>query len=227
MRTDSRNRPAPAVLGVVLGLAVVSGQAAAQAPDPSGTWNLETRNLAERATGGVRNVLLRIERRGDGYGAEMTSPRNTFLDVQDFRYEEDTVTLRFGAYLYTLTLDDDRLVGTMASPVDTVAVSGRRQDGTMYAGDEPAEYVATRTGMLGHRVHLLPPEGEADPGGWVRSRIGAVEDFALILRGIPVSFANPAAFEAELAALAGRRVRVTGAWVGERYRIDEIEADSR
>lgn len=226
MRMDLRNRPVPAVLGVVLGLAVVSGQTAAQAPDPSGTWNLETRNLAERATGGVRNVLLRIEQRGDGYGAEMTSPRNNFLEVQDFRYEEDTITLRFGAYLYTLTLEGDGLVGTMVSPVDTVAVSGRRQEGTMYAGDAPAEYVATRTGMLGHRVHLLPPEGEADPGGWVRSRIGAVEDFALILRGIPVSFANPAAFEAELAALAGQRVRVTGAWIGERYRIDEIEADS-
>ena len=226
MRIDSRNRPAQTALGVVLGLAVASGQAAAQAPDPSGTWNLETRNLAERATGGVRNVLLRIERRGDGYGAEMTSPRTTFLEVQDFRYEENTITVRFGAYVYTLTLEDDRLVGTMVSPVDTVAVSGRRQEGTMYAGDAPAEYVATRTGMLGHRVDLLPPEGEADPGTWVRSRIGAVEDFALILRGIPVSFANPAEFEAELAALAGRRVRVTGAWVGERYRIDGIEADS-
>ena len=227
MRMDWRNRLAAVVLGLTLGFAVASGRAAAQAPDPSGTWNLETRNLAERATGGVRNVLLRIERRGDGYGAEMTSPRNTFLEVQDFRYEEDTITLRFGAFLYTLTLAGDGLVGTMVSPVDTVAVSGRRQEGTMYAGDTPAEYVATRTGMLGHRVHLLPSEEEADPGGWVRSRIGAVEDFALILRGIPVSFANPEAFEAELAALAGRRVRVTGAWVGERYRIDEIEADSQ
>ena len=227
MRIDSRFRPFPAVLGLVVGLAVVAGRAAGQSPDPSGTWNLETRNLAERATGGVRNVLLRIERRGDGYGAEMTSPRNAFLDVQEFRYEQNTITVRFGAYLYTLTLEDDRLVGTMVSPVDTVAVSGRRQQGTMYAGDVPAEYVATRTGMLGHRVHLLPPEEEANPGGWVRSRIGTVEDFALILRGIPVSFANPEAFEAELAALAGRRVRVTGAWVGERYRIDEIEADSQ
>ena len=136
---DSPNRRAPAVLGLALGLAVISGQAVAQAPDPSGTWNLETRILAERATGGVRNVLLRIERRGDGYGAEMTSPRNTFLDVQEFRYEEDTITVRFGAYLYTLALEGDRLVGTMVSPVDTVAVSGRRQDGTMYAGDAPAE----------------------------------------------------------------------------------------
>ncbi len=96
----------------------------------------------------------------------------------------------------------------------------------MYAGDTPAEYVATRTGVLGHRVHLSPPEGDPDPGGWVRSRVESVEDFALILRGIPVSFMNPEEFESELAALAGREVRVTGVWVGERYRIDEIEGNN-
>ncbi len=216
-----------AILSMGLGVACSPGSASAQALDPTGTWNLETRNLAERATGGVRNVLLRIEGSGDGYRAQMTSPRNTFLDVQDFRYEENTITVQFGAYRYTLTLEDDRLTGTMASPADTLAVSGRRQEGTMYAGDIPAEYVATRMGMLGHRVHLSPPEGDADPGGWVRNRMESVEDFALILRGIPVSFTNAEAFESELTALAGQRVRVTGAWAGERYRIDEIEADNQ
>lgn len=227
MRVESRLPLGMAILSMGLGVACSPGSASAQALDPMGTWNLETRNLAERATGGVRNVLLRIEGSGDGYRARMTSPRNTFLDVQDFRYEEGTITVQFGAYRYTLVLEDDRLMGTMASPVDTLAVTGRRQEGTMYAGDMPAEYVATRSGVLGHRVHLSPPEGEADPGDWVRSRMESVEDFALVLRGIPISFANAEAFESELTALAGQRVRVTGAWVGERYRIDEIEADSQ
>ena len=226
MRSESRLWLGAATLGLGLGFAVSPGCASAQSPDPAGTWNLETRNLAERATGGVRNVLLRIEASGDGYRAQMTSPRNTFLDVQQFEYEDSTITVQFGAYRYTLTVEDDRLTGRMASPVDTLAVSGRRQEGTMYAGDMPAEYVATRTGVLGHRVHLSPPEGDPDPGAWVRSRVESVEDFALILRGIPVSFMNPEEFESELSALAGREVRVTGIWVGERYRIDEIEGNN-
>ena len=226
MRPGSRLRLGAVALGLGLGFSVSPGCATAQAPDPAGTWNLETRNLAERATGGVRNVLLRIEGSRAGYRAQMTSPRNNFLDVQGFQYVDDTITVQFGAYRYTLTFEDDRLTGRMESPVDTLAVSGRRQEGTMYAGDTPAEYVATRTGVLGHRVHLSPPEGDPDPGGWVRSRVESVEDFALILRGIPVPFTNAEAFGSELTAHAGQQVRVTGAWVGERYRIDEIEADN-
>ncbi len=66
MRAGSRLWLGAAILG--LGFAVSPGCASAQSPDPAGTWNLETRNLvfAERATGGVRNVLLRIEASGDG-----------------------------------------------------------------------------------------------------------------------------------------------------------------
>ena len=198
------------------------GELVAQAPSPTGIWNLETRNLAERATGVVRNVLLRVQESGAGFTAQMTSPRNNFLDVQEFSYDDGNILVRFGAYLYTLRLEGDELTGTMTSPVDTASVVGRRQQGTMYFGDEPAEYVATRTGLLGHRTELAPPEDEADPAEWVRSRIETVNDFALILRGIPVSFANPEAFESELRAYAGRRVSVLGAWIGETYRIDEI-----
>lgn len=65
----------------------------------------------------------------------------------------------------------DRMTGTMTSPVDTLGVSGTRQAGFPYGGDEPAQYTATRTGVLGLRTDLLPPENEADPVGWVRSRV--------------------------------------------------------
>jgi hypothetical protein len=201
------------------------GHLVAQTPGPTGIWNLETRNLAERATGGVRNVLLRVQESGGGFTAQMTSPRNNFLDVQEFRYDDGDIVVQFGAYLYTLRLEGDELTGTMTSPVDTASVVGRRQQGTMYFGDQPAEYVATRTGLLGHRTELAPPEDEADPAEWVRSRVETVNDFALILRGIPVSFANPEAFESELRAYAGRRVSVLGAWIGETYRIDEIRLE--
>ena len=212
---------------LLLALCVIGTPLAAQTP-VAGTWNLETRNIAMRATGGVRNVLLRIEETNGALSAQMTSPRNNFLDVTDFRLDGSRMRVRFGAYLYVLEVDGDRLTGTMTSPVDTLHVDGTRQQGLMYGGDEPEQYVATRSGFLGHRTYLAPPRDEADPVGWVRSRIDSVEDVALILRGIPVRFTNAPDFESQLTAYAGRRVDVTGEWVGERYRIHEIAlAESR
>ncbi len=220
--TARRLVPAAALLGLTL-----SGiPGVAQTTGPVGMWNLETRNLAERATGGVRNVLLRIQETDGRFHAQMTSPRSTFLDVRDFEYQDGRMRVIFGSYSYLLELEGDQLTGTMTSPVDTLSVRGRRQQGTMYAGDTPEEYVSTRTGMLGHRTRLEPPEDETDPGDWVRSRVQSVDDYALILRGIPVSFTNPEEHERQLTELAGRRVSVTGAWIGARYRIDAIEAAS-
>ena len=211
-----------AVILPLLGAALISQNAVAQSSDVVGIWNLETRNLAQRASGGVRNVLLRIEERDGELQAQMTSPRSTFLDVQSFRYEDGAMFVAFGAYEYSLTVEGDRLTGTMFSPVDTVLVSGTRQAGTMFVGDEPEEYHTTRTAILGHRTSLAPPDGEADPAGWVKSRIDSTEDIALIVRGHAVSFTNSKDFEDDLLAYAGLRVSITGIWVGERMRIDEI-----
>ena len=111
----------------------------------------------------------------------------------------------------------------MISPVDTLRVVGTRQQGTMYAGDEPEEFHTTRVAILGHRAGSAPPDSEPDPAGWLRSRIDSTEDLALIIRGTPVPFTNAADFEEVLLAYAGRRVSVTGVWVGERLRIDAIE----
>lgn len=196
---------------------------AQSASDVVGIWNLEMRQVAERATGGVRNVLLRVQEVDGRLQAEMTSPRNNFLDVDSFQYEDGRVSVEFGAHEYTLNLDDGALTGTLISPVDTLRVVGTRQQGTMYAGDEPEEFHTTRVAILGHRTGIVPPDSEPDPGGWLKSRIESTEDLALIVRGTPVPFTNAADFEEALLAYAGRRVSVTGVWVGERLRIDAIE----
>ncbi len=209
-----------------VGAMLISQAAWAQSTDVVGIWNLETRNLAMRATGGVRNVILRIQESGGELQAQMTSPRSTFLDVQEFRYEDGELYVAFGAYEYALNLEGGQLTGTMFSPVDTVRVTGRRQEGTMYVGDEPEVFHSTRTALLGHRTSLAPPDDEPDPVAWVRARIDSVEDVAFIVRGHAVSFENSAEFEDELMAYAGRRVTITGTWVGERIQIEEIELAS-
>ena len=205
-----------------VGAVLVPQGSVAQSTDVVGIWNLETRNLAERATGGVRNVLLRVEQGDRGLRAQMTSPRSTFLDVQEFRYEDGAMFVAFGAYEYTLDVEGDRLTGTMFSPVDTVAVTGKRQEGTMFVGDEPEDFHSTRTAILGHRTDLAPPRDEPDPARWVKRRIDSVQDLALIVRGHAVSFTNWADFEEDLLAYAGRRVSITGLWIGERILIEEI-----
>ncbi len=191
--------------------------------DVVGIWNLEMSNVAERATGGVRNVLLRVQEVDGRLQAEITSPRNDFLDVDSFQYRGGTISVEFGSYEYSLNLEDGELTGTMISPVDTLRVVGTRQQGTLYVGDEPEEFHTNRVAILGHRTGFIPPDGETDPGGWLRSRIESAEDLALIVRGTPVPFTNSADFEEALLAYAGQRVSVDGVWVGERLRIEAIE----
>jgi hypothetical protein len=188
-----------------------------------GIWNLETRIVMLRASGGIRNVLLRVEEVDGRLQAEITSPRSTFLEVDSFRFEDGRVSVEFGAYVYSLTFDDGELNGTVTSPVDTLRVVGTRQQSTMFAGDEPEEFHTVRVAILGLRTGLTPPDDEPDPGGWLRSRIDSTEDLALIVRGTPVPFTNAADFEEALLAYAGRRVSVSGIWVGARLRIDAIE----
>lgn len=203
-------------------LVVLAPPAAAQSASPEGIWNLEMRNLAQRATGGVQNKLLRIQESGGRLEAELTSPRNDFLAVDDFTFSDGEVHFFFGAYEYDLELRGDRLAGVVRSPVDTLQVDGARQETVLYTGDDPESWVTTRTGVLGHRTELGPPEDVDDPRSWVRDRAESLSDLVLILRGVPVSFANAEAFEDQLWRLAGARVEVVGAWEGERLRIDEI-----
>lgn len=222
-------RPRPgALLGAsCLGALLLAGPASGQADraDPTGIWNLQMRSLAERAVGGVQHELLRVREVDGELRAEITAPNDRFLPVQEFRYGDGRMAVRFGVYEYTLEIDGDRVTGRMTSPVDTLEVTGARQESRLYGGDEPEEWVTTRTGVLGHRTEGAPPEDEPDPAAWVRSRVGSVRDLALIVRGNVVTFTNPASFEDLLMAHAGRRVSVRARWVGEQLRIESIEPD--
>jgi hypothetical protein len=62
--------------------------------------------------------------------------------------------------------------------------------------------------------------------GWVTSRIGSVEDLALIVgrrAKVAIPFTNARDFEVELMRYAGRAVTVVGVWVGDGLRIESIE----
>lgn len=206
----------------LLGLLLSAGGAEAQA-NVEGIWNLQTRNVAMRATGGVRNVLLKVDEVDGDLRAQMLTPlRNQFLDVAELELDGPSLVLHFGSYVYDLEVRGDRVTGSVFSPVDTLIVEGNRQEGLMYVGDFPAPYVMTRTGPLGLRDGRVPPEGEADPGAWVLSRAESVYDLAIVLRGIPVTFTNTSEFEDELMQLAGRRVDILGEWIGTQYLIHEI-----
>lgn len=194
---------------------------------PVGVWNLRSQDQTDRATGGVRVVLLRVEERGGTLAAEMTSIRNTFMPVDELRYEGGTLRVVFGSYTYTLRAVGDRITGTVVSPLGTQGIEGARQHrGLMYVGDESEPFRTTRPGVIGHRTLLEPPATEVDPGAWVRSRIGSVDDLALVVgrrAKVAVSFTNARAFEDELLEAAGRPVSIVGTWVGERLEIESIE----
>lgn len=224
MSERGRSRTALTVLMAPwVGALLLAGSGSAQTTDPTGIWNLEMRNLSERATGGVQHELLRIEEVDGELKAEMTAPDDRFLPVQSFDYEDGKMNVRFAVYEYTLEIDGDRVTGTMTSPVDTLDVSGTRQESQLYTGDQPEARVTTRSGIVGHRTDLAPPEEEPDPEGWVTSRVDSPEDVALIVRGHAVTFTNPEQFADELLSYAGRRVDVRARWVGEQLQIEAIE----
>jgi len=202
------------------------GVAAQQAP--LGVWNIRSHDMTDRATGGVRVVLLRVAQADRGYAAEITSIRNTFTAVDEFTYDRGMMHVGFGAYEYMLRVDGEDLSGTVVSPLGTQQVEGFRQHRTlMYVGDEGSEFHTVRTGFLGDRTGQLPPEGEPDRAGWMRSRIASVDDLALLAGNrvrVPVQFTNAREFESQLLALAGSRVTLRATWVGERLRLESIEA---
>lgn len=191
-----------------------------------GIWNLETGLLAERPTRGSKHALLRVRPAGGRLQAEMTSIRNTFLPVRDFQYENGEMRFSFGAYQYALKLDGGKAAGTVTSPAGTQEVSGTRQEALMFAGKSPQPFHMTRPGVIGHRTSFGPPRDEADPEGWVKSRIESPGDFAFVPRaGIAIAFTNPEEFADELRAHAGHTVNLTGTWVGEKIRIEKIEME--
>jgi hypothetical protein len=199
-----------------------------QAQSPVGVWNIQSNDMTDRATGGVRIVLLRVEQQGRDLAAEITSIRNTFMPVDEIRYDDGTMHVTYGSYAYTLHVDGDRLTGTVTSPLGTQEVEGQKQHRTlMYVGDEGIEFRTERTGILGLATDTSGPMNEdPNPKAWVTSRMSSVDDLAL-LNGrarVPVRFANARDYEAQLRELAGSRVTVVGTWVGEKILIESIEA---
>ena len=206
-------------------------------PDPVGTWNLKSSEVPGRRLGGQmmpaaapssgagKTVVLKVEGADGELRAQMTSVADSLVGVDDFRLEDGTMFVEFGAYEYTLSLDGDRVTGTVVSPLGEFEIVGNRQDtGLLYVG-EPEEFYTDHAGVVGHRTELAPPEDAEDPAAWVRERVHSAEDLALISRlgGIAIEFTNTAEFEEELLGYAGQRVRVAGTWRGEKIEIDTIE----
>lgn len=220
-------RDALCALAVVAVLAWTSGPILGQSA-PTGVWNLRSQDRTDRATGGVRVVLLRVEDDGGGLRAELTSIRNTFMPVDELRWDGAVMRVVFGSYEYELRFEGEHAWGTVTSPLGTQEIEGSRQRSTlMYVGDQPEPFRTTRGGVLGHVVLLDPPMGEADPSAWVRSRIASVEDLALVVgrrAKVAIGFTNALDFERQLLELAGRQVTVVGTWVGDRLRIESVRA---
>ena len=218
--------PAILVAFGAAGIALAAERVEAQS-SPVGVWNIQSNDMTDRATGGVRVVLLRVEEQGDDLEAEITSIRNTFMPVDEIRYDDGTMHVTYGSYAYTLRVDGDRLTGTVTSPLGTQQVEGQKQHRTlMYVGDEGIEFRTQRTGILGLATDTSGPMND-DPNAkaWVTGRMSSVDDLAL-LNGrarVPVRFANAREHEARLRELAGSRVTVVGVWVGDKILIESIE----
>ena len=213
--------PVLMLLGVVACTASVTPE-----QTPVGTWNLTAGDVTGRAIGGQKKVILKVEETDAGFHVQMTSVANTLIDVDEFRFEYGTMAIENGAYSYTLSIEDDRLSGTVVSPFGEIPVSGQRQHtGLIYVG-EPETFYTRRTGTVGHRTAMDPPEEVEDPATWVRERLESAEDLALIVGQrdrLVIQFSNVKAFEAQLLEYAGREVLVKGTWVGDKVEIDTIE----
>ena len=221
-----------------LAIIVVAACTASMEPerDPVGTWNLKSSEVPGRRLGGTmppappdsgagKTVVLKVEEADGELRAQMTSVADSLLEVDEFRLEDGTMFVEFGAYEYTLSLDRDRVTGTVLSPLGEFEIVGNRQDtGLLYVG-EPEEFYTNHPGVVGHRTELAPPEDVEDPAAWVRERVQAAEDLVLIsdLGKIAIEFTNTAAFEEELLGYAGQEVRVSGTWRGEKIEIETIE----
>ncbi len=212
-------------LGVGLG---VSGRTRQAEPDLVGVWNLKTGDQSEGLSGRVPTSLLRVELVDGALEGQLTSIRDRFVPVDDFRVKGAAISFAFGAYEYTLELDGDLMTGTVVSPFGTEPVTGRRQVDLTYGS--PEEFRTARQGTIGHRLELAPPDDEPDPAAWVLSRVQAPMDLAIIFnrswggQNSAVTFVNAEDFEEELRALAGQPVEITAVWEGEVLRLESIES---
>ena len=191
-----------------------------------GVWNIRSRDMTDRATGGIRSVLLRIEGAENEFTGEMTAVSNRFLPVEQLSIEGRLIRVVFGSYEYSLETEGEEIIGTVESPFGVQQVSGFRQyRGVMYVGDVSEEFETTRPGFLGLSSGAEPPTG-VDPASWIRRQISSVDDLALIVGNrarVPVAFTNAREFQDELLANLGRDVSMLAVWVGDRLQIRSID----
>jgi len=191
-----------------------------------GVWNIRSRDMTDRATGGIRSVLLRIQNAGNGLAGEMTAVSNRFLPVEQMRVEGKSIHVVFGSYEYNLETEGEEISGTVESPFGIQQVFGLRQyRGVMYVGDVSEEFQTTRPGVIGLSSGIEPPTG-VNPTSWVREQISSVDDLALIVGSrarVPVAFTNAREFKDELLANVGRNVSMLAVWVSDQLQILSID----
>ena len=193
--------------------------------DPVGVWNLRIRvgNIGE----GYRTVLVRVERHGDALAAQASGVTPDLRDVEDFRYEGNTLRFATGAYEYELVVKADTVTGSVTSPSGRQEVSGTRQSGLGFGGDVPEVLRKTWSGVIGHRTEGPPPSDVADPAGWLTERMKGPDDVVLWQRRVPVGFANADRYRATLVEHAGKTVVVEGAWRTDRIEIASVKTGSK
>ena len=193
--------------------------------DPVGVWNLRIRvgNIGE----GYRTVLVRVERRDDALAAQASGVTPDLRDVEDFRYEDNTLRFATGAYEYELVVKADTVTGSVTSPSGRQEVSGARQSGLGFGGDVPEVLRKTWSGVIGHRTEGPPPSDVADPAGWLAQRMKGPDDVVLWQRRVPVGFANADRYRATLVEYAGKTVVIDGAWRTDRIEIATVKAETK
>jgi hypothetical protein len=211
-----------------LAVLLVCLAASASAEDAVGIWNLKIGN---------RNVLLQVERSGEGLSAKVSGPRRDLRAADRVEFDGRILTVEYGAFTYALTVTGATVQGTVVSPSGRETVAGTRQTTLMIGGDAPAALERVWWGRVGAKDGGVPPRGERDPGGWLRSRVKSPEDWVFeawrtsddsprpseSLGTQRLSFLNAGQHEAELRGLAGKVVIVTGLWKVDRIEIRKIE----
>jgi hypothetical protein len=203
-----------------LAIFLASMAPAAAAQEPVGVWNLQVK--VGNIGAGVRTVLLKVDRVDGKLSAQVSGLRNDMRPADSIQLDKDTLVVEYGAYTYRLTVDGDRIRGTVTNPAGSQQVEGARQSSMSFFGDEKAEFKKEWVGVLGPRATQIPPD-EGDPVGWTRSRVSAATDLVLWLRRTPVDFTNTTKFADVLMQYAGRSVAIAGTWRTDRIEIEAVK----
>jgi hypothetical protein len=215
-------------LGFLIMSAASQAQIKGSGHEVVGLWNVTSASLSQRPTGGERTVIFSVQEKGDKLTAKITNLRHNFVPVSDFSYDPSSgkVKARYGVFQYNLTLDGDRLTGSVTSPAGELAVRGGRQsEGDLrYRSLNVLPFEATRTGVVGHITAFQPPADEQDPSQWVLDRIESPEQWAIVVlpSALAIGFSNASDFNEQLKRHAGEEVDIHGVWEGERLRIMRI-----